>query len=404
MTTREIAYVGTYLPESLRAGHDWSSYSPAGQTKQQSTINALFRDDCQVDVVSNVIPTDSGMGRVPKRVAEDNDTKVHIPPNVDVIPRDGPRQLLVILEIVQFKFVLPLFATLYLCFLAQRRDFDAIVFYNFNIITAFPALIAGVLFGVPIIIEFNDFRLDSQDILDRIRDRIYLYVVGPWIAGGICINTNMASLLQTDNTIVVRGEPTIIRSDMNGETSDSEGPLTIFYGGKLDDVRGIDFLLDAAPEIIRDRNVQIRITGYGPRLEEVRRRVTEMGEDQVSFLGYVSSDRYREELLSADIALNLQRPDAPGNEYTFPTKILDYLATGNVVVSTRMSDLEEVLCDILVFTEPSSIDVAATVGSVCDNLSAHSEREDSGVVWVREVCSSESRVSEISGLLDDVCS
>lgn len=404
MATRRVAYVGTFLPESLRDVHDWSTYSPAGQAKQRSTISALCQSDCQVDAVSSVIPVRNGTGRVSKRVAEDEHAEVHVPPNVDIVPDSGPQRLRTLLRIIQFKFVLLLFVTLYLCLLARRRDYDAIVFYNFNIVTAFPAQIAGLLFRSPILIDFNDSRLDSDSRFDRLRDKVYLYVVDPWIAGAICINTNMTSLLRTDNTAVVRGEPSVQMPDDSEITSDPETSVTLFYGGKIDDVRGIDILLDSASKVITGRDVEIRITGYGPRVEEVKRRVSEIDTERVSFLGFLSNEEYREELIAADIALNLQRPDAPGNKYTFPTKILDYLATGNLVISTRMSDLETVLDDVLVFTEPTAADFTTTVNSVCDDFTEHHERATAGRTWVRKNCSPERRVEAVSELLDKACS
>jgi glycosyltransferase involved in cell wall biosynthesis len=278
------------------------------------------------------------------------------------------------------------------------------VFYNFNIVTAFPAQIAGMLFRTPLIIDFNDSRLDSKNRFDRARDKIYLYIVDPWLSGGICINTNMTSVLQTDNTVVVRGKPSVEMVDDAELETNTDGSLTVFYGGKLDDVRGIDILLDSALGIVTGQDVEIRITGYGSRVDEVEQRVSEMDTDEISFLGFLSSEEYREELVEADIAVNLQLPDAPGNEYTFPTKILDYLATGNVVVSTRMSDLEGVLDDILVFTESNSDAATTTISEVCNDFSAHSQRIAAGHTWVQESCSPEKRVETISALLDRACS
>lgn len=404
MSTRKVAYVGTFLPDSLRESHDWSTHSPAGRAQQQSTISALSQAGCQVDVVASMMPIDGKAGLVSKQSDETNDARVVIPPGVDLIPASGPPRVLSPLRTLQFKLVLPLFVTLQLSLLARREDYDVIMFYNFNITTSFPSLLAGLLFRTPIVIDFNDSRLDSRDWFDRLRDKIYLYIVDPWLSGGICINTNMTALLRTNNTVVVRGEPSVRIADDSEIDKGTDSPLTVFYGGKLDDVRGIDILLEAAPQIVRHQDAEVRVAGYGPRFEEVQQQVGEINTDQVSFLGDLSNEQYREELVAADITVNLQLPNAPGNEYTFPTKILDYLATGNVIVSTRMSDLESALDDILVFTEPNSDDVTATIGEVGDDFSDHSQRINAGHTWVQENCSPEKRTEAISALLDRACS
>jgi glycosyltransferase involved in cell wall biosynthesis len=351
-----------------------------------------------------MMPIEGEIGLVSKQSDETDDARVIVSPGVNLIPTSGPPRLLSLLRTLQFKLVLPIFVTLQLCRLARNEDYDVIMFYNFNIITAFPSLIAGLLFRTPIVIDFNDNRLDSRDWSDRLRDKIYLYVVDPWLSGGICINTNMTALLRTDNTVVVRGEPSVKIADECEIDRDIDSPLTVFYGGRLDDVRGIDILLEAAPEIVRRQDVEVRVGGYGPRFEEVQQQVEEMDINRVSFLGDLSNEQYREELVEANIAVNLQLPDAPGNEYTFPTKILDYLATGNVVVSTRMSDLEVVLDDILVFTEPNADDITTTVSEVCDDFSAHSQRIAARHTWVQKNCSPEKRVEAISKVLDEACS
>jgi len=403
MSSRDIAYVGTFLTESLVEADEWTHYSPAGQAQQGSTIAALAGAGCRVDAVSATMPVTEGIGTVPGRVATNDDARVHVPPNLDVTPSSRFTRPVAFLETVQNKVVLPLVVTIYLCRLVWGREFDAIVFYNFNVVTAFPALIAGLLYGVPIVVDFNDSRLDSGNRLDVLKDRVYLYVVDPWVAGGICINSRMCELLRTENTVVVRGEPSVRVPDTIGTDGDPDRPLTVLYGGRLDETRGIETILAAVPDLVAERDVAVHVAGYGPKYEAVKRRVAEMETDRVTFLGNLSTERYREELLAADVALNAQSPDAPGNEYTFPTKVLDYLATGNVVVSTRISDLETELSDVLVFTGPTAREFSSTVGRVVDEFDGCQPRVDAGLAWVRENCSPERRIDSIAALLDDVC-
>jgi len=403
MEQQNVVYIGTYLTEPLQDSYDWDQHSPAGQTKQESTVSALSRAGYDVDVVSSTVIADDTVG-ANRTVVDSSDTAtVYVSPMIRIVHKALPPGLRRVVAAIQNKFILTLSSTLLLLRLSLRTEYDAIVFYNFNLVTSVPAFVASLLFGTPLVIEYSDSRADSASRADRIKDSIYLTVIGRRVSGAIYINAHMAELLGTDKQTVVRGTPSIELTEDDLRSEQSRSPLTIFYGGRLDDVRGVSKLVRLAPDLISELDVEIRITGYGPKSDAVAREVERIDSERVDFLGFISKEQYKSELLTSDVALNLQSPSAPGNRYTFPTKILDYLATGNVVVSTKMSDLERELDDVLVFTEPKTPQIYDTIESAVSNYAELSARSERGVEWIQRECSPEKRTEDISRLLDEVC-
>jgi len=114
-----------------------------------------------------------------------------------------------------------------------------------------------------------------------------------------------------------------------------DGPLVI-YTGTFDDVQGIDHLL-AAFKIVHDRKPAARLLLVASTINPAHRANYErMAVD----LGFASRfaitscglDELPGFLAAADVAV-VPRPDSPG----IPTKLLNYMAAGNAIVSFKQS-------------------------------------------------------------------
>ncbi|OGQ98719.1 MAG: hypothetical protein A2505_02040 [Deltaproteobacteria bacterium RIFOXYD12_FULL_55_16] len=83
-------------------------------------------------------------------------------------------------------------------------------------------------------------------------------------------------------------------------------------------------------------------------------------EDKVVLTGYVSREKLRELLCQATV-LVLAKPSSLQADYCFPSKLAEYLATGNPVVVTKVGVIQEYLFDgdNAFLVEPDSPDVLA---------------------------------------------
>lgn len=124
-----------------------------------------------------------------------------------------------------------------------------------------------------------------------------------------------------------------------------EGQPTVFlYAGLLSRVTGVDILLEAMRRIKR-QGIRLIITGKGDLEENVRQAAAE--DERILFRGHLSYEEYVEQLQEADILVNPRNMELPENQNNFPSKIMDYLASGKTIISTRFAGWERFQENIL---------------------------------------------------------
>ena len=115
-----------------------------------------------------------------------------------------------------------------------------------------------------------------------------------------------------------------------------EGLVQFMFSGVLSNDKGIHLLLEAiklVPEEFR-----LLITGKGPCEQEIRD--VAQNDHRIIFLGQVSFEEYLVRLKESDVLLNPRDMHYDNNEYNFPSKFLEYLATGNAIISTKFTGWE----------------------------------------------------------------
>ena len=106
----------------------------------------------------------------------------------------------------------------------------------------------------------------------------------------------------------------------------------VLYSGMLSKVTGVDLLIKVFKQS-KLKNYELWITGKGELEDEVRQASQE--NNNIKFEGFVSNSEFYEILSKADIVINPRNMNFTQNMNNFPSKILEYLASGRVVVSTR---------------------------------------------------------------------
>lgn len=112
----------------------------------------------------------------------------------------------------------------------------------------------------------------------------------------------------------------------------------VLYAGLLNRVTGIDLYLSAIRQVT-DRNVQFLFTGRGPlktTIEAAAKR-----DNRILYLGFLSREAYYQLLDDVDIVINPRNMHLPENQNNFPSKIMEYLASGRRILSTRFPGYED---------------------------------------------------------------
>ena len=128
------------------------------------------------------------------------------------------------------------------------------------------------------------------------------------------------------------------------ESCSEESPLrqadkfVLMYAGLLSEFDGVPLLLEAFSLLEGDR-YRLIIVGRGPEQARVER---ETGKDhRISYEGYLRHEQVLKLYGRADLLIN-PRPSAPlSTHYVFPSKLIEYLATGTPVITTATADVVE---------------------------------------------------------------
>ena len=113
----------------------------------------------------------------------------------------------------------------------------------------------------------------------------------------------------------------------------------IGYSGKLDEAYGIRILLDAF-SLIKDPELQLWVTGSGRLMEIVKER--EEKDRRIRFLGLLENrDLVLQMEEEADVLVNPRLPSNPLSDFSFPSKLFEYLLSGTPVVSFRIGGIPE---------------------------------------------------------------
>ena len=233
--------------------------------------------------------------------------------------------------------------------LEAARSFRPDVIYKRDEYFSLTGLRLARRLGIPYVLEVNGL-LDSDA---RTMYRSFGEPVGAWLervkfarADAVVVETpGLAELLEergarrsrlfvVPNTVPdarVVAEPRMQRS----------GPVVIGWIGHLMAWHADSLLIlaDVAQRVVDEADVRFLIIGDGPRLDEVRDRVQELGVGaHFEFTGSVPYEDVPQALEAVDVAVI---PDV--FDYAFPVKLVEFGAAGIPVVMQRSASLDTLL-------------------------------------------------------------
>lgn len=131
--------------------------------------------------------------------------------------------------------------------------------------------------------------------------------------------------------------------------------ITIMFLGTPRPHKGLEDLI-AAFRLLENNNVILKIIGVDPN-EYYCEQISEIAEkdSRINLMSFVPFDSLGDILFDADIIVIPQRSTFVGETQT-PAKLFDAMAYGKAIVSTRVSDIPEVLDDCGLIVKPANID------------------------------------------------
>lgn len=379
----QVLYICSYLIPSVRNQYNRIWFSRAGLNEKRGTVTSLHANGSDITVLSPVIPDGRTLGYQSAKEFRDGecDMDVIVPPAFNVF------------GLVPINYAFTVLSTVvYAILLYRRYNYTVTLSYNFRPENALPGLVGKYIVGTAYILQYEDGLFVHQSSLRRISAKLTKRLCNPSLDGAVCTNRPLADTLATTNIAIVRGYPSIgMPETLPNPLYRDKDNTVIMFAGSFDQIRGVDWFIDIIPRIEGD-DVTFWISGTGRDDQKARvsERVQMIDDNRVTNFGTLDWAEYRRRIVSADILVNLQDPEAAITEYTFPSKLLDFMSAGQVIVSTDMSDLESEFPNELVVDGKT---VESFTKTLEQTITAYRNDEiDTGTcaqLWVESNCTKE---------------
>jgi glycosyltransferase involved in cell wall biosynthesis len=235
-----------------------------------------------------------------------------------------------------------------LSWLWQRRGQDkVIILYGLIVSHLYVALPLGKLFSAKVLAIVTDAPTPRQPeegsiyALARVLDRWLLLRSLRGLDGIVVLAAGAAKLLAPDvPALVIEG----IISDEVAEYAQKPAPapagapFAFMYAGQLEPPYGIDLLLDAFTQL-EGPQWALWVFGRGRLAPEVERAAA--ADPRITYFGFQPNDILFGRMRQASVLVNPRPLDQVLTPFMFPSKVLEYMAMGKIVVSSRLPGIPE---------------------------------------------------------------
>jgi len=137
---------------------------------------------------------------------------------------------------------------------------------------------------------------------------------------------------------LVATEPTADAADAVLPQGSNSGHFTLMYAGGLYEEYGVRMILDAFAQVL-DPDCRLWLFGAGPMEGEVQRASQQ--DDRITYWGFVPNEVVVQRATEATVLVNPRPSRQTFTRYSFPSKLVEYMMSGRVVVSTRLPSIPE---------------------------------------------------------------
>ncbi len=217
----------------------------------------------------------------------------------------------------------------------------------------FFALLAKVIFSIRIVILLTDqhgIEVSSDGFLGRVFRRIdtslMKFILSRFDAY-VCLSPVFISKFNLSPSVVVPGILSAEYSSLAPVVTPSDAFEIVFAGG-VHKSNGIDLLLLAFSEL---DNPNVRLTVYGGG-DLVKSVIDAAEKDKRLFYGGIlHGDKLVQALLSADLLINPRPTNEEFSQTSFPSKLIEYMATGVPTLTTRLVSIPKVIDDCFFYID-----------------------------------------------------
>lgn len=206
---------------------------------------------------------------------------------------------------------------------------------------------AKIVLIVPDLPQFMDLGMSTVKKILKAIDWKKIQSLMKSVDKYVLYSKHMAEFLNIEDGTWTVMEGSINEKDvLDDAVEKNQDIISVMYSGVCDLRYGIPELLDAF-ELIKEENYELWITGAGNAVNLINERAEK--DNRIKFYGFLPS---RKELLlkqkQATMMINTRKPDEVASAYCFPSKLFEYMISGNPVLSFDIKGIPEEYFNYLV--------------------------------------------------------
>ena len=330
-----LAFVGSVFPNNPE--YQTQAFSPSGRMFQEDLLSGLANAGLRASLVISFLPIPS----FPRS------RRIWIRGENVVLQQNRNVRLVSFINITPVKQFLIGIATVWnlLRWGWRTRNTKRVVYqYNLTVPPALFTLAASKAIGASTIIELNDINVPGQTLPDSFLNRLDFWLhrkLIPHFDGHITVSDSIMQDFMP-NSDYIRVEGGVATKLLEGAADNSQlkasgNQFTVAFAGSLDPVNGIDILLDAFSQL--GRGYRLVIAGWGPQEDVVRAAAAE--DERIHFVGRLPFPEVLRIYEAADVLVSIRPTKTLHTRYFFPSKLMEYLASGTPVITTCTGHTEE---------------------------------------------------------------
>lgn len=201
-----------------------------------------------------------------------------------------------------------------------------------------------------IVPDLPQFMSESKNPIYQILKRIDSVLINKCLKNVdsfILLNDYMADMIGVNNRPWIRIEG-IFNSTLNINALKEKETVSILYTGNIGERYGINELLDAF-NLIEDEKYQLWIRGNGKMKKNVLKAAK--SDRRIKYIEEMPRDKLLELQKKASILINPVPTSEKFSKYFFPSKLMDYLASGTPTIITRLECIPKEYYDYVFVAE-----------------------------------------------------
>lgn len=200
--------------------------------------------------------------------------------------------------------------------------------------------------GIPysFVAHGSDLHRDRDMLSEKVRDAAFVVAISEYNRRIILDEAGELHAAKV-NVIHCGVNPANFRPQEDRQDSDEQKILQVLCIGTLHEVKGQTYLIDAV-KAVRDQGVktELHLVGDGPDQQMLEQHVAAQGlENSVVFEGRRDRHEIIELLNAADILATPSVPTADGRREGIPVVLMEGMASGVPVISSRLSGIPELV-------------------------------------------------------------